>query len=286
MRPSASAFAYFLLVSSFSSPTLGIKSPKDIPTLPSKISSRTRSSNREDTRKPMSYSHWTLKCTDVPQYDALEAAAASFRSDDKLHLRNLCNDSSRCAGLKAEHHDSRGCQFILDYSRQQVTGEVMELLFDLADAVNFVDRREAMRQGARINSTEMREVLHHCLRMPRGYNFSMRENPNNNNGKAGISPFSQKGAEDNGQLILQKIHAVQDQIAAFTDKVRSGQIRGATGKRLKNYVCIGIGGSKLGAEFVNEAFRADPVASEASHGRILRFLSNVDPVEYVYRTIE
>ena len=70
---------------------------------------------------------WTLKCTDVPQYDALEAAAASFRTDDKLHLRNLCNDSVRCQGLTALHTGDYGRRkILLDYSRQQVTGEVME----------------------------------------------------------------------------------------------------------------------------------------------------------------
>ena len=76
-----------------------------------------------------------MKCTDVPQFDALHAAADSFRRDDKLHLRNLCNDSSRCAGLTAMHHSEGGRKIILDYSRQQVTGETMELLFDLADSL-------------------------------------------------------------------------------------------------------------------------------------------------------
>ena len=226
----------------------------------------------------MSYGSWTPKCTDVPQYDALEVAAASFRTDDKLHLRNLCNDTSRCTGLRAEHVDSRGRMTILDYSRQQVTGEVLELLFDLADAVNLVDRREAMKEGAKINTTEDRAVLHHCLRMPRDYNFVMREGTSSASNSRS-SGLRRKNSEHDGKVLLQKIHQVQDKIATFSSKVRTGEIKGVTGKKLKNFVCIGIGGSQLGADFVKEALRADPDASIAARGRSLRFLSNVDPVE-------
>lgn len=128
----------------------------------------------------------TLKCTDLAQFDALQAAAELFRIDDKLHLRNLCNDTSRCAGLMAVHtirnipigtstssdgqpnlsgHPTsppgvsppptsmRPRSMILDYSRQRVTGETMELLFDLADKIGLTERREAMRRGLSINTT-------------------------------------------------------------------------------------------------------------------------------------
>ena len=252
---------------------------------------------KTETENNMSYASYTLKCTDVPQFDALEAAAASFRTDDKLHLRNLCNDSTRCNGLIASH-DSHRRILHLDYSRQQVTGEVMELLFDLADAVNFHDRRDAMRRGARINSTEDRAVLHHVLRMPKGYDYSIYGTPghrqshhpyhhyNNNDAqqqhqRPPLSSFQGGGAgsggfNTEGNMLLQKVHRVQDKIEDFSNRMRSGEIRGATGKRLKNYVCIGIGGSQLGAEFVKEAFRGDPEATKASQGRTLRFLANVD----------
>jgi glucose-6-phosphate isomerase len=128
---------------------------------------------------------WALKCTDLAQFDALQAAADSFRRDDKLHLKNLASDTSRCAGLTATHtvhniHNNtnrskekqsqqqqrddminplligstlRQRKMILDYSRQRVTGETMELLFDLADAVGLTGRREAMRLGEPINAT-------------------------------------------------------------------------------------------------------------------------------------
>jgi len=83
-----------------------------------------------------------------------------------------------------------------------------------------------------------------------------------------------------GKAILDDVHAVRDKIEAFTNKVRSGEFVGATGKPLKNFVCIGIGGSQLGPEFVNEALRADATAAKAAEGRTLRFLANVDPVDF------
>lgn len=205
-----------------------------------------------------------VKCTDSPQWTALQAAAASFQSDDKLHLRHLCGDSSRCAGLVATHTSAAGGadrKIILDYSRQQVTGETMELLFDLADKTGLTAKRAEMRSGVKINSTEGRSVLHHALRMPKGYDYA-KHNPSE------------------GASVLSDVHSVRDAIETFVAKVRSGEHVGATGKPLKNYVCIGIGGSQLGPEFVAEALRADATAAAASEGRTLRFLANVDPVDF------
>lgn len=205
-----------------------------------------------------------VKCTDSPQWTALQAAAASFQSDDKLHLRHLCGDSSRCAGLVATHTSAAGGadrKIILDYSRQQVTGETMELLFDLADKTGLTAKRAEMRSGVKINSTEGRSVLHHALRMPKGYDYA-KHNPSE------------------GASVLSDVHSVRDAIETFVAKVRSGEHVGATGKPLKNYVCIGIGGSQLGPEFVAEALRADATAAAASVGRTLRFLANVDPVDF------
>lgn len=137
----------------------------------------------------------------------------------------------------------------------------MELLFDLADKVGLTESRQAMRSGAKINATEGRSVLHHALRMPKGYDY------------AAVNPTE-------GQSIMDDVHAVRDKMEAFTNKVRNNEFVGVTGKPLKNYVCIGIGGSQLGPEFVNEALRADATASKAAEGRTLRFLANVDPVDF------
>lgn len=201
-----------------------------------------------------------LKCTEVPQYYALQNAAEEFQLDDKLHLRNLCNDSSRCAGLTATHVSEGFRKIILDYSRQQVTGETMELLFDLADAVGFAERREAFRSGERINTTEDKAVLHHLLRMPNGYNFS-----------GSVHSLADK--------ILADVHAVRDQVQQFTQMVRSGQLTGVTGKPFKQTLVVTCGGMHLGTEFVYEALAAHKEAAEAASGRGMHFLSNVDPVD-------
>ena len=202
-----------------------------------------------------------LKCTDVPQFDALQNAAAEFQIDDKLHLRNLCNDASRCAGLTAVHMSQGFRKIILDYSRQQVTGETMELLFDLADAVGLTERREGMRSGERINETEDKAVLHHVLRMPKGYHFS-----------GSVHSLADK--------ILEEVHAVRDQIANFSELVRSGKNKvGVTGKPLKHTVVVAYGGMHTGTQFVHEALAAHGPSTKASEGRTLHFLSNTDPVD-------
>jgi glucose-6-phosphate isomerase len=118
-----------------------------------------------------------------------------------------------------------------------------------------------MRSGAIINATEKRSVLHHVLRMPKGYNYGQIH-------------------KDGGDAILSEVLAVREKIQAFSEKVRNGSFVGATGKVLKNFVAVGIGGSQLGPEFVNEALRADAIAAKASEGRTLRFLANVDPVDF------
>ena len=202
-----------------------------------------------------------MKCHELPEFTALQSAASSFQSDENLHLRNLCSDSSRCAGLVATHAGSQSGsrKIIIDYSRQQVTGDTMEQLFDLADKVGLTEKRNAMRSGEKINATEGRSVLHHALRMPKGYDYS---------------------ANPEGAAVLAEVHDVRDKIEAFSQKVRNGEFVGATGKELKNFICVGIGGSQLGPEFVNEALRADAAAAKASEGRTLRFLANVDPVDF------
>jgi glucose-6-phosphate isomerase len=208
---------------------------------------------------------WILKCTDVPQYDALQAAAEKFQYDDKLHLRNLCNDSSRCAGLTAVHMSGSFRKIVLDYSRQHVTGETMELLFDLADAVGLNQRREAFRSGERINTTQDRAVLHHFLRMPKEYEFS-------------------GCVHSLADTVLEGVHRVRDKITDFSEQVRSGQYVGITGKKLLHTLVIGIEGVHLGTEFIHEALSADIHAAEAAEGRTLSFLSNVDPVDLYMNT--
>lgn len=200
-----------------------------------------------------------MKVQDLPQFQSLQTAAEKFQTDASLHLRNLCADANRCNGLRATHTAPGDHQIILDYSRHQVSGETMELLFDLADKIGFTESRAKMRNGKKINETEGRSVLHHALRMPKGYDYA---------------------ANPEGAAILADVHEVRDKIEAFTNRVRAGEFVGATGKPLTSFICVGIGGSQLGPEFVNEALRADGDAAKAAEGRTLRFLANVDPVDF------
>ena len=290
-----------------------------------------------------SASSWTLKCTDLPQFDALQKEADRFRTDDKLHLRNLCNDTARCAGLTAIHesishmnyrNSSKGTRngvadgggsgtpggyhshhhldshqtdqrnhhkLVLDYSRQRVTGETMELLFDLGDAVGFMDRREAMRTGERINLTEEQPVLHHVLRMPAGYHIQLNTAGRGGhrvataasgaNGSSGVhmrAPLIQEGAEEplHGPTLLREILAVREKILEFSTEVRSGRYRSVRNKHFKNVLCIGTGGFAVGPSCVAEALKADPICEHEAAGRQLRFLTNVDPTDFYLQTCD
>jgi glucose-6-phosphate isomerase len=219
---------------------------------------------------------WVLKCTDLPQFDALAAAADLFRTDDKLHLRILCNDSIRCSGLISVQKTKSQRKLILDYSRQCVTGETMELLFDLADAVGLTDRREAMRSGERINLTEGMPVLHHALRMPANFDFVITNQLGNGNNR------NQNTLH--GPTILAEIHETRKSIETFSEQVRSGSYRSVTDEPFLNVLVIGLGGYHLGTEWVAEALRSDPVAAQAAEGRTLQFLGNLDPIDFHLRT--
>ena len=113
-----------------------------------------------------------------------------------------------------------------------------------------------MGTGVHINSTEDRAVMHMALRAPRDKEFYV-----------------------DGQNVVPDVHQVLDHIHDFSDKVRTKEWVGATGKPLTTVISIGIGGSYLGPEFVYEALKTDSVGRETSKGRTLRFLANVDPVD-------
>merc|ERR1719487_913360 len=113
-----------------------------------------------------------------------------------------------------------------------------------------------MFNGDKINETEGRSVLHVALRAPRTASLVV-----------------------DGKNVVAEVWSVLDAIKSFSDKVRSGEWKGHTGKPLTDVVCIGIGGSYLGVEFVFEALKTDPEAAAAASGRSLRFLANVDPID-------
>lgn len=144
----------------------------------------------------------------------------------------------------------------LDYSKHRVTGETLKLLVKLAAESGLRGRINAMFCGEKINLTENRAVLHVALRAPRGASIIV-----------------------DGQNVVPEVHAVLDKMRQFADRVRSGVWRGHTGKRIKNVVNIGIGGSDLGPVMACEALR-----HYSRRDLIFRFVSNVDGADFVEAT--
>ncbi|MCO4697809.1 Glucose-6-phosphate isomerase [Streptomyces sp. RO-S4] len=175
-----------------------------------------------------------------PEWAALE----QHRADALPGLRELfADDPSR-----AERYVVRVGDLRIDYSKHLVTDETLRLLRDLAAATDVSGLRDAMFRGERINTTEDRAVLHTALRAPRDAVI-----------------------EVDGENVVPAVHAVLDRMADFADRVRSGEWTGHTGRRIRNVVNIGIGGSDLGPAMAYEALRAFTLRELT-----FRFVSNVD----------
>src|SRR5438270_847610 len=144
----------------------------------------------------------------------------------------------------------------LDYSKHRVTDETLRLLVALAADAGVAARRDAMFRGEKINITEKRAVLHVALRAPRGASIVV-----------------------DGDNVVPHVHAVLDKMADFSNRVRGGIWKGHTGKRIRNIVNIGIGGSDLGPVMAYEALRP-----YSDRGPTVRFVSNVDPADFVEAT--
>ncbi len=183
-----------------------------------------------------------------PAWKQLQSHVAEIK---KTHLRSLMTDHKRCAQMVAEHDG-----IILDYSRQNATPKTVKLLTALAKQAGVEKNIKAMASGKKINTTENRAVLHIALRADKRQRIML-----------------------DGENVVADVHNVLNKIKTFSDQVRSGKWKGATGKKLTDVVAIGIGGSYLGPEFVYEALRTDPTATKAAKGRRLRFLANVDPID-------
>ncbi len=140
----------------------------------------------------------------------------------------------------------------LDYSKNRITDETVKLLIDLANACGLRERIDAMFRGDRINVSENRAVLHVALRAPRGESIVL-----------------------DGHDVVPDVHAVLDAMSAFVDRVRSGDWKGHTGKRIRNVVNIGIGGSDLGPVMAYEALRF-----YSDRSLIFRFVSNIDGTDF------
>jgi glucose-6-phosphate isomerase len=168
------------------------------------------------------------------------------------HLREVfANDPGRGERLVAD-----GAGLFLDYSKNRVTDETLELLTQLAGECGVAERREAMFRGEHINVSEDRAVLHVALRMPRNRSLIV-----------------------DGEDVVKQVHDVLDRMAGFSDAVRSGEWKGHTGKPIRNVINVGIGGSDLGPVMAYEALRA-----YSRRGMTFRFVSNVDGTDFAEAT--
>jgi glucose-6-phosphate isomerase len=180
-----------------------------------------------------------------PAWAALKKHYQTMR---RVHLRQLFDkDRERGERMAVE---AAGIYF--DYSKNRITDETLKLLLQLADEAGLRERIDAMFRGDKINVSEKRAVLHVALRAPRGASIL-----------------------HDGQNVVPEVHAVLDKMAAFADRVRGGAWTGHTGKRIRNVINIGIGGSDLGPVMAYEALK-----HYSERAMTFRFVSNVDGTDF------
>jgi glucose-6-phosphate isomerase len=184
----------------------------------------------------------------VVQQQSWKALESHYKEVSKLHLRELFAEDPE----RGERMSVDAVGLYLDYSKNRITDETLGLLFRLAEESGLQSRIEAMFRGEKINVTENRAVLHTALRAPRDASIVV-----------------------DGENVVPKVHAVLDRMAEFSDRVRSGAWKGHTGKRIRNVVNIGIGGSDLGPVMAYEALRA-----YSDRNMTFRFISNVDGTDF------
>jgi glucose-6-phosphate isomerase len=192
------------------------------------------------------------KRTSLKRLPAWKALAEHSKEIRKLHLRELfANDSTRGEKLTAE-----GAELFLDYSKNRVTETTLKLLQQLAQECDLRGRIDAMFRGEKINTTEKRAVLHVALRAPKNATILV-----------------------DGKNVVPAVHEVLDKMAAFSNRIRSGEWVGHTGKRIRNIINIGIGGSDLGPVMAYEALR-----HYTDRNLTFRFVSNIDGTDFVEAT--
>jgi glucose-6-phosphate isomerase len=194
----------------------------------------------------------TSQNSDIPDISTTPAWNALVRHHDQIGGKHLteffAEDPDRGRELTLTVGD-----LYIDYSKHRVDRETLKLLIDLAKTADVEGRRDAMFAGEHINTSENRAVLHTALRLPRDAELVV-----------------------DGQNVVADVHEVLDAMGKFTDRLRSGEWTGGTGKRITTVVNIGIGGSDLGPVMVYDALR-----HYADAGISARFVSNVDPADLV-----
>jgi len=190
--------------------------------------------------------------TTLTKRPAWKALALHYKKIKPLHLRELfAADPKRGQRLTVE-----GAGLFLDYSKNRVTGQTLKLLLQLAKESGLRQRIDAMFSGEKINITEKRAVLHVALRAPKGARIIV-----------------------DGKNVVPDVHAVLEKMTGFVNRVRSGEWKGHTGKRIRNVINIGIGGSDLGPVMAYEALR-----HYSDRSMTFRFVSNVDGIDLVEAT--
>jgi len=195
-----------------------------------------------------------LKVQPLTQRAAWKALVAHHEKIQNTHLRSLFSDDPQ----RASRFTIEAVGLFLDYSKNRITEETRKLLLQLAEESGLRERRDAMFRGEKINVTENRAVLHVALRAPKGEKIMV-----------------------DGQDVVPAVHAVLDKMAAFSNRLRSGEWKGYTGKRIRNVINIGIGGSDLGPVMAYEALK---VYSDRS--MVFRFVSNVDSTDFAEAVID
>ena len=180
-----------------------------------------------------------------PEWTALAEHYAKIKD---VHLRTLFAEDPR----RGERLTAEGAGLYLDYSKHRITDETLRLLLALAGAVDLRGRIDAMFRGDTINVTEDRAVLHVALRAPSGQSTVV-----------------------DGVNVVPQVHAVLNKMSAFAEQVRSGAWTGHTGKRIRNVINVGIGGSDLGPVMAYEALR-----HYSERTMTFRFVSNVDGTDF------
>jgi glucose-6-phosphate isomerase len=170
----------------------------------------------------------------------------------KVHLRELFAEDA----IRGERFTGEAAGLFLDYSKNRVTQTTLKLLLQLAEECDLRGRIDAMFRGERINITENRAVLHVALRAPKNATITL-----------------------DGKNVVPEVHAVLDKMTAFSNRVRSGEWLGHTGKRIRNILNIGIGGSDLGPVMAYEALK-----HYSDRTLTFRFVSNIDGIDFVEAT--
>jgi glucose-6-phosphate isomerase len=188
----------------------------------------------------------TVAATSEPK--AWKALQAHYERVRDLHLRKLFADDPQ----RGERMTAEAVGLFLDYSKNRITDETLDILIELAEESGLKSRIDAMFRGEKINTTENRAVLHVALRAPRGASIIV-----------------------DGKNVVDQVHAVLDRMAQFSNQVRGGEWKGHTGKRIRNVVNIGIGGSDLGPVMAYEALK-----HYAERSMSFRFVSNIDGTDF------